>query len=71
MSGLRKTDPVRIAQRHQREVDAAAAMAEYRAASAAEIEKATRLRALRLAKEAATSKTEPASTKKPKRTTKS
>jgi len=51
MSGLKKTDPVRIALQRQRQIDAAAAMAEYHAATAAELEKAARLKALRLARE--------------------
>ena len=34
MSGLKKTDPIKVAQQHQREIDAATAMAEYHAANA-------------------------------------
>jgi len=59
MSGLKKTDPIKDAQRHQREIDAATAMAEYHAANAAELEKAARLKALRLAKVAADRKAKP------------
>jgi len=67
MSGLKKTDPIKVAQRHQREIDAATAMAEYHAANAAELEKAARLKALRLANEAADRKAKPIAeqTKKP------
>ena len=63
MSGLKKTDPIKVAQRHQREIDAATAMAEYHAANAAELEKAARLKALRLAKEAADRKAKPIASK--------
>ena len=59
MNEPKKTDPIKMAQRHQREVDAATAMAEYHAANAAELEKAARLKALRLAKEAADRKAKP------------
>jgi hypothetical protein len=47
------TDPAKIALRRHREIDAASAMAEYHAAKAADVEKTARLRALRLAREAA------------------
>jgi len=63
MSGLKKIDPIKVAQRHQREIDAATAMAEYHAANAAELEKAARLKALRLAKEAADRKAKPIASK--------
>ena len=63
MSGLKKTDPTKVAQQHQREIDAATAMAEYHAANAAELEKGARLKALRLAKEAADRKAIPIASK--------
>jgi hypothetical protein len=49
----KKTDPAKTARQQQSAIDAAAAMAEYRAAIMAEHEKTVRLKALRLAKEAA------------------
>ena len=71
MSGLKKTDPVKIALRRQREADAAAATAEYHATQVADREKTARLKALRLAKEAAdriakpvASKSKPASNRR-------
>jgi hypothetical protein len=48
-----KTDPAKITARRQRAVDAAAATAEYQAAIAADRDKTARLKALRLAREAA------------------
>jgi hypothetical protein len=55
MAERKTTDPSKVALRRQREIDAAAAMAEYHAAKAADVEKTARLRALRLAREAAES----------------
>src|SRR5262245_37409781 len=49
----KKTDPAKTARQQQSAIDAAAAMAEYRAAIVAEQAKTVRLKALRLAKEAA------------------
>ena len=49
----KKTDPAKTARQQQSAIDAAAAMAEYRAAIVADQEKTARLKALRLAKEAA------------------
>jgi hypothetical protein len=51
MDDIKKT--TKLAVQQQRAVDAAAAMAEYQAAKKADEEKTARLRALRLAKEAA------------------
>jgi hypothetical protein len=63
MTERKKTDPAKIEHRRQRETDAAAAMAEYHAAKAADIEKTARLRALRLAREAAERDAKPAESK--------
>jgi hypothetical protein len=53
MSEPKKTDPAKIELRRLREIDAAAATAEYNAAKAADLENMAQLKALRLAKEAA------------------
>ena len=53
MSESRKTDPAKIELQRLRQIDAAAAMAEYHAAKAADLENMAQLRTRRLAKEAA------------------
>jgi hypothetical protein len=63
MSESRKTDPAKIELQRLRQIDAAAAMAEYHAAKAADLENMAQLRALRLAKEAANRKADPAVSK--------
>jgi len=63
---LKKVDPAKAARQQQSAVDAAAAMAEYRAAIVADREKTARLKALRLAKEEA-EKSKPGASKPPQR----
>jgi hypothetical protein len=65
---LKKVDPAKAARQQQSAVDAAAAMAEYRAAIVADREKTARLKALRLAKEEAeVEKSKPGASKPPQR----
>jgi hypothetical protein len=68
---LKKVDPAKAARQQQSAVDAAAAMAEYRAAIVADREKTARLKALRLAKERLAKeeaeKSKPAASKPPQR----
>ena len=61
MTEPKKTDPAEL--RRLREIDAAAAMAEYHTVKAAGLEKMAQLRALRLAKEAADRDAKPAASK--------
>jgi len=63
MGKSRKTDPAKVEAQRLRQIDAAAAMAEYHAAKAADLENMAQLRALRLAKEAAERKVKPAASK--------
>jgi len=63
MSESRKTDPAKVEAQRLRQMDAAAATAEYHAAKAADLANMAQLRASRLAKEAAERKPKPAASR--------